>query len=73
MRSTKEALFHSAENQSFMKSNSSLDVGFKKPERIVTNPVTKGNKEQMSQIGSWIKLYFYMKLMKKSSILDVIF
>ena len=54
-----------------MKSSLSLEVGFKKTERIDNSKV---NMEQMlPEAGSWIKFYFNMKLMKKGGVTGMIF
>lgn len=54
-----------------MQSSLSLEVGFKKPERIGNSKV---NMEQMlPRAGSWIKLYFDIKLMKKGGVIGMTF
>lgn len=52
-----------------MKSSWSLEVGFKKPERLVTVNM----KQMLPQAGSWIRLYFDMKVMKQGSVIGLIF
>lgn len=54
-----------------MKSSLSLEVGFKKPKRIGNSKV---NMEQMlPPAGSWIKLCFDIKLMKKGNVIGIDF
>lgn len=55
-----------------MKSSLSLEERFRKPKRIGNSKI---NTEQMlpPAAGSWIELCFDMKLMKKGSVIGLIF